>query len=193
MDCLNHHKQRTCEPQVKYNSQLVSFVSNSHAVMAFSLWVKMEHKLWSGKGAFYIPFIITKNTTLDDFYESYAIYYMLESERVNGLCSLDSTTDFGIYSNEKFERNVWHHLVLSYNFEQACLYIDGILDGKTHEKFETEFLQSNSVVLGSTANKKNRRSFNGIIDDVEIYDRVLIQEELPDLYNAPNPNKKECG
>ncbi len=157
---------------------------------SISLWVKMEHKMWAGTGAYYNPIIITKNTGTDDFYESYAIYYMLESERLATGSALDSTRDFGIYSNTKFERNIWHHLVFCYNFDRARLYIDGALQAETSKKFETKFLPGDSVMLGVTANKKNNRSFNGIIDDVEFYDRFLTPEEVLDLYNAPDPNKK---
>lgn len=155
-----------------------------------SLWAKLEYKIWSGKGAYYNPIIITKNNGSDDFYESYAIYYVLESERVAAGMTLDSTRDFGLYSNTKFERNIWHHLVLCYNFEQARLYIDGMLQTEASKQFETKFLPADSVMLGATANKKNNRFFNGIIDDVEFYDRVLAQDEVLDLYNAPDPNKK---
>jgi len=36
---------------------------------------------------------------------------------------------------------------------------------------------------------KNKRYFQGTIDDVSIYNRVLTPKEVMDLYNAPNPNK----
>lgn len=155
-----------------------------------SIWVKMEHKIWSGIGAYYNPIIITKNTGLNDFYESYAIYFMLESERISATCAFDSTRDLGLYSNRKFERNIWHHLVMCYNFDRAQLYLDGRLEAETFKRFETKFLPGDSVVLGVTANKKNSRSFNGIIDDIEFYDRVLTEEEVMELYNAPDPNRK---
>lgn len=157
---------------------------------SISLWVKVEHKIWSGTGVFYNPVLITKNTEADDFYEAVAIYYMLESERLTGVNALDSTRDVGVFSNRKFERYLWHHVVMCYNFEKSWLYIDGRLDAEASKLFSTTFLASDSVVLGNTANRKNGRYLNGCIDDVAFYNRVLNEEEVRELYNAPDPNAR---
>lgn len=154
-----------------------------------ALWIKMENKIWSGTGAYYNPVILTKYTALDDFYEAYAIYYMLESERLVVVTAQDSTKERGIFSLRKFERNAWHHLAISYNYEYACFYLDGKLQGRLQKHFETKFLQTDSVVIGTTANKKNSRYLNASVDDIEFYDKVLTESEINDLYNAPNPNK----
>ena len=44
-------------------------------------------------------------------------------------------------------------------------------------------------MVGNTANKKNSRYFNGLIDDIYIYDRVLSANEVKQLYEQPNPNR----
>jgi hypothetical protein len=76
-------------------------------VGSISLWVKLEHEVWSGTGAKYSPIIITKCNPSDDFYESYVIYYMLESKRIVAVAAKDSTRDFGLFGAKKFERNAW--------------------------------------------------------------------------------------
>lgn len=157
---------------------------------SISLWVKIEHKIASGTGPLYNPIIITKNTSADDFYESYAIYYMLESGRLIAVNAQNETRDLGLYTNETFSRQIWHHVVMCYNFEKTWLYIDGKLESETVKAFDTEFLATDSVMLGVTANKKNSRWFNGCIDDVRFYNSVLSAEDVTALYQAPDPNKQ---
>jgi len=57
------------------------------------------------------------------------------------------------------------------------------------KNFESKFLESDSVMIGYRNGEKNQRFFNGSIDDIEIYNRVLTKLEIKELYNAPNPNK----
>lgn len=156
-----------------------------------SLWIKIEHKKWSGAGSYYNPIILTKYTKLDDFYESYAIYYMLESEKLLAISTQDSTRELGVFSKEKFERNAWHHLVISYDDVNFSFYLDGNLEGEFSKNFETKFLDTDSIMVGVTANKKNNRVLNATVDDIEFYDRVLTQSEIDALYKAPNPNKNK--
>jgi LytS/YehU family sensor histidine kinase len=80
------------------------------------------------------------------------------------------------------------HLVICYDYDAFWFYIDGKLQGKAPKKFETKFLESDSVMVGVTANKKNNRAFNGVVDDIEFYNKVLSVDEIEGLYNAPNPN-----
>jgi hypothetical protein len=154
-----------------------------------SLWIKIEYPIWYGKGAYYNPIILTKNVSGDDFYEAYGIYYMLKARNLVATNVQDSTREANIFSKEEFVLNNWHHLVISYTYDNFKFYIDGELQATMPKKFETTFLGSDSVVLGTTANKKNERFLNASVDDVEFYDRALRDQEVIDLFHAPNPNK----
>jgi two-component sensor histidine kinase len=154
-----------------------------------SLWIKMENRMWSGKGAYYNPIILTKCADLDDFYEAYGVYYFLETQKLGVVSVQDSTRESDIFSREEFTRNNWHHLVISYTYDNFKFYIDGELQGVSPKKFETTFLPSDSVVIGTTANAKNDRFLNAAVDDVEFYGRELTEGEVLDLFHAPNPNK----
>lgn len=156
-----------------------------------SLWVKIETKIWSGKGALYNPVILTKSNSLDDFYEAYSIYFLLEPQKLVAVCAQDSTKEVGLISIKKHERNKWHHLAVSYDYHYYSFYIDGELEVKLPKNFETNFLENDPVVIGATLNKKNSRWLNGTVDDIEFFDRVLTNEEIKELYNAPNPNKNK--
>jgi hypothetical protein len=160
-------------------------------VGSISLWVKVEHTVMSGTGANYNPIIITKCNPSDDFYESFAFYYMLESKKLVAVCAKDSTRDIGIFSKNVCKRNNWQHLVVTYNDDKISFYVDGETQGTFEKNFETKFLEQDSVMVGLTGNKKNNRWLNGSVDDIEFYDKVLTHDEVNELYNAPNPNKNK--
>lgn len=156
---------------------------------SISMWVKMEHKAWSGIGGAYNPFILTKYTSLNDFYESYGIYYMLKTDKLVAVSVHDSTREVGVFSINKFELNQWHHVLMTYDYDFLALYIDGELQGRLDKKFETGFMNTDPVLIGSTANKINDRFFIGMVDDINFYDYVLGPDEVSALYHAPNPNR----
>ena len=152
-----------------------------------SIWISMEVPVWSGMGHKVNPILLTKSTERDDFYEAYAIYYMLESGRLVAVFSQDSIGERGAFG-KKIMPSRWHHLLITYDYNFGSLYVDGELEMKMPKKFATTFLESDSVMIGNTANKKNSRYFNGAVDDIEFYDRVLTEQEIRDLYHAPDPH-----
>ena len=60
---------------------------------------------------------------------------------------------------------------------------------KAKKRFQTIFDPEYSVVLGNGASIKNDRYMRGTVDDITIYHKVLSDNEISDLYNAPNPNR----
>jgi len=158
---------------------------------SISLWVKVEFEIHAGSGHRINPVIITKSYNGDDFYEAYAIYYLLDSRKIACVNTEDSLRQIGIPSSEVFSRNRWHHLVITYDDHWLCFYIDGKPEGKVVKGYTSKFLETDSVIIGVSANKKNSRYFNGSIDEIEFYDRVITPEEVLELYHAPNPNKNK--
>lgn len=159
-----------------------------HRAGSISLWLKIEHPVMSGTGAKYNPIIITKCNPSDDFYESYAIYYMLDSKKMVAVCAKDSTRDIGVFGKNTSRQNKWQHLVMTYNDERMSFYVDGELQDAFPKNFETKFLEGDSVLIGLTGNKKNNRWLIGSVDDITFYDKVLLPSEIQDLYNAPDPD-----
>jgi hypothetical protein len=154
-----------------------------------SLWVKIERIVFSGSGYKANPILLTKGRANDDFYEAYGIYYTYDRNKIVVNTARDSLRQITITSKKEFSLFNWHHLVLSYDNDFFSFYIDGVLERKEVKNFETKFLASDSVLIGLSANKKNKRFTEAAIDDIEFYDRVLSDEEVLALYNAPNPNK----
>jgi hypothetical protein len=155
---------------------------------SISLWVKIERETYAGKGYKANPIILTKGNQNDDFYEAYGIYYILDSKKIGASGARDSLRQVGVLSKKEFPLFKWHHLVLSYDDAYFSFYIDGKLERKAVKNYETIFSETDSVLIGYTANKKNNRYLEGAVDDIEFYARVLSDDEVVSLYNAPNPN-----
>lgn len=152
------------------------------------LWVKIENQVAAGTGLMVNPIIITKCDTLDNFYEAYSMYYDPEEKKIAVSFTKDSTEQLNHFSSP-IKQNKWHHLAVTYDNNISTFYLDGKENSTYPKNFETNFLEADSVLIGSTGNKKNQRFLKADIDDIEFYDTVLTAEEINKLYNAPNPNK----
>jgi two-component sensor histidine kinase len=154
-----------------------------------SMWVKLDGVIYSGLGGHFNPILLTKQTKIDDFYESYCIYYFYDTKKFTFINSRDSLTQVVTYSKERDYLNKWLHMAISYDRYSLSLYINGKLESRIRKNFPTKFLNEDSVMVGHTANKKNLRFLCGTVDDIQFYDQILTDDQIADLYNAPDPNK----
>lgn len=159
-------------------------------VGSISLWVRIEREVYTGKGVYVNPILLTKNGNINDFYEAYSMYYHLGDKKTNASTARDSLRQAVVTSKGKFSLYKWHHLVITYDDDFFSYYVDGELQRKAIKNFTTSFLESDSVLLGLTANVKNNRFMEGAIDDIEFYDFVLSDAQVKELTEAPNPNER---
>jgi len=73
----------------------------------------------------------------------------------------------------------WHHVVGVCDGSRLSLYVDGKLDGFTQTSGSLRVSGSNVYIGGGVST-----SFNGLIDDVRIYNRALSVEEIRTLYSG---------
>lgn len=154
-----------------------------------SLWVKVDQPIYRGRGILINPIIQTRAHSYNDFCEAYAVSYNFDLRRFTVGNSLAEAQQVSLCPLANSYLHRWYHLVLTYSNKYTCFYIDGVLEARCAKDFETRFLSTDSVILGSYNAVRNSRYFQGAIDDIEIYDRVLSPAEVFQLYNAPNPNK----
>jgi hypothetical protein len=76
----------------------------------------------------------------------------------------------------------WHFVVCQRVGNEFRIYIDGVLDA-SQTFAHTSVDNTASLAIGEEANY-NRQWFNGIIDEVRIYKRALIDAEIQALYQA---------
>jgi PKD repeat protein len=77
--------------------------------------------------------------------------------------------------------NEWYHIavVLDYSTDSAFLYINGQLAAAD----TTEFVLPTGPYFSFGKHTLNSWYFNGVLDDIKIYNRVLSVEEIGGLYN----------
>ena len=90
---------------------------------------------------------------------------------------------FLLVSSESYVDDTWHHFVAAWDGtideNQATLYIDGhkVSEGTALTSEGTS--QGREVIVGAWSNSTY---FNGSIDDIRIYNRVLSETEIKQLY-----------
>lgn len=80
---------------------------------------------------------------------------------------------------------LWHHiLATTSNGGATQLYVDGLLEATGGGPSGIAQSNANNNVLCIGCNPDNGREFNGLIDDLAMWDRVLTTEEAGLLYSA---------
>jgi hypothetical protein len=85
--------------------------------------------------------------------------------------------------------NKWTHVAFVYGQGHSRLYVDGKL--VSEEEFEPEFgyINQQNVTIGLKGGFGNSHPYNGIVDEVRIYNRALSADEVEKL--STMFNKKE--
>ncbi len=156
---------------------------------SISLWVMIQIGVATGSGYDANPVLLTKGSEKDDFFEAYGIYYDLQSKKLVISSAKDSLEQVRLFSKNKISLSEWHHVVMVYNNNFMTLYLNGELQNRMVKSFPTTFLETDSVLVGVTANHKNKRYMEGAVDDIQFFDIALTDKQVDALYNAPNPNR----
>ena len=90
------------------------------------------------------------------------------------------------YSTTVRSLNVWYHVAGVYNASARTLdiYVNGVLDNGTL-RGTIPASQINSAVNVNIGRRSGGFYFNGVIDDVRIYNRALSQAEIQADMNTP--------
>ena len=91
----------------------------------------------------------------------------------------------------------WHHvLFVADRSDPTRLYIDGKFDAEGENSDEIDITTESRMYIGASVRigETTRRYFEGLIDEVGIYDRALTDDEIERNFNAKglavNPEKK---
>jgi len=76
----------------------------------------------------------------------------------------------------------WHHIAGIYDGSMMCLYVDDVLD-ESRQTFGIIDISSYPLYIGASAQQGGERYFNGLIDDVAIFDHALNAEQVSKLYH----------
>jgi len=87
----------------------------------------------------------------------------------------------GLYGNSSVNDGKWHHVAGVYDGQRMYLYVDGVVDssqpasGGINTNDQPVYIGENAEMTG--------RFWNGLIDDVRVYNGALDQTEIRALYN----------
>lgn len=86
-------------------------------------------------------------------------------------------------SSHVFAPNEWLHVAMIYNGVDKLIYVNGVLDASTPQaKSDPIDTSARPVHLGMREGEG--RHFNGLIDEVRIYNRALTSTEVSALFNG---------
>lgn len=98
-------------------------------------------------------------------------------------------------STSNMQITEWQHLLLTWSSgSQLALYIDGTLDDPTDnsDATEGEITDVTKFVIGKGAKDGPDKSWNGLIDEIHLYDRVLDAGEIASLASGLNVTPVEA-
>ena len=91
--------------------------------------------------------------------------------------------ELGVNSGFSPAFGVWYHIIGTYDGQHVKIYVNGRLKGSSVRTGAMP-LNGNNTVIGFW----NTDYFPGLIDEVRIYNRALLAEEIKNLYFAGKPN-----
>ena len=94
--------------------------------------------------------------------------------------------DYFPNGNILVNNSIWHHIVVTYSNGQLEFYIDGNLEKTASINILNTNGQTNFVGKSNDFNTSAAAWWDGKIDDIGIWNRVLTQTEITALYNAVN-------
>jgi hypothetical protein len=93
-------------------------------------------------------------------------------------------TDGGFYNQPSTvvpEPDKWYFVVATYDGKKVCMYVDGKQTSSATDCPASISTNEFPVYIGEN-NEMTGRFFNGVIDEVKIYDRALSAEEVANQY-----------
>jgi len=116
--------------------------------------------------------------------DSLAVFSVRSSSGVNDNIIVKSST--------KINDGNWHHLVAvkDYYNENLILYLDGVKENQEATNYLGEFTGTSDLTIGSLINDFY---YNGILDEMAIYDRVLQGSEILSHYSKGLIGQDYCN
>src|SRR5437667_149060 len=82
-----------------------------------------------------------------------------------------SRTGVVIFSTDTFALNQWYHVAMTWDGNTVSLYVDGNLEASQTVGPKTILYTSDNAAIGRHSHVD--RSYDGLIDEVEIFNRAL--------------------
>lgn len=137
---------------------------DGNKVFTFSAWVKPNTNNSTG-------YILTK-------YDRYVVgQYQFGIENGRAYCSRE-VAPWNVTGSTDLLANQWYHITATYDGTLLKIYVDGKLDGTTNMPGSISSI-NRDILIGARHKSGNVDDhFDGLIDELCVWDRVLTQEEI---------------
>jgi len=137
-------------------------------------WVYIEYSGWPPG-----PGVTNLTICTNESFQNYGFTWRLDGTTGKQYfrCS-QSGSNSAAYSDTLVTSGEWHHLAVVYDSSTVTFYLDGISDGST--SVTTNITSSASFAIGYSS-----QGFDGLIDEVRIYNATLTANEVKALYLNP--------
>jgi hypothetical protein len=116
-------------------------------------------------------------------WHSYQIYVTQSGNKLQMEWLNSGGTIYGTVGTSAIVANQWCHLAYGKQGSNGFFYVNGVNDtSSTSTHTGTLFNSSNPLTIGAV-NASSKR-LDGQIDDVRLYNRALLVEEITALYNG---------
>jgi hypothetical protein len=140
-----------------------NFNTNGFNAYGISIWVKTSQ-------------IKSHNQTiLQGAYLGIGIHIEANTGKIGGFFSGNSSNSYS--GTAAITDGKWHHIVFQCNGNEMFVYVDGVLDGNV---VSTMLTGDNKIYIGNS--NQGNKSFNGAVNELRIYDRMLSECEITELY-----------
>lgn len=137
-------------------------------------------------GAGGTQYLLSKRSDVCDDEKIFYIRYAPVSRTVNVLMSENSSKRISMI-HQIDNTTCWQHLVLVRGGNRVSLYINGNLAQELATTSRVDILNNGELTLGGAECRGvNETNFDGLIDDLRIYNRALNERDVQGLYIAPD-------
>ena len=140
-------------------------------------WIKADEEANDQK----ISRILTKGASGANYAMT---WHHQEWKKFSQSVSAQMTGGFFIASSTRknpLEANIWYNLVGSYNGREMKIYVDTELrNARTWSG--TPITDHNNLTIGAMSGRDGQEGFEGVIDEVKIYNRALTEAEIARNY-----------
>jgi hypothetical protein len=134
-----------------------------------------------------------QGTSSSLYYYIFSVGYGLELAYFNGrftsfsntIASGTGRTINGFQTTSTYSINEWYHLVFTFTPTAQNWYVNGVIDGSNTTTSYTPYPEPDATIgtfRNTTPAYNNLSTFDGLIDHVRIFDRVLDGDEVFKLY-----------
>ncbi len=153
--------------------------------ISISAWLYIKDTTWS------YPGIIDK----DGYYAGWKGYSIAQYFSTPSLIFEPWSPNDALISTNPLSTYQWNHVVITLGGGTFKMYINGVLDKNVATSGGISPLSTGVLLIGSRATATGPQSnsyFNGFIDEVAIFNRVLSDDEILALYNTSNAGSPYC-